>query len=300
MKLDYSHGMFWGMIEGLLSGVKIGDRYPIRIMGVINLSSNSFFGGSVMDSDEKLIATALEMEKDGANIIDIGGRSTAPYRSYEIPTHVETKLLKHATKILARNISIPLSADTTRVEAARAAIGEGATIINDVYGFTQRDGKNLASLVSKKDASVIISAHEYRNLVGGDPIRRVQVALQRSLQKAARAGIPEGNIIIDPALGFFYDPDISNVQWNSTIINRLSELRNFNKPICVGASRKKFIGVLSKRKDVNARLWGSIAASAISAYNGAHLIRTHDVKETMDAVRVAKGFREKGLSGILR
>lgn len=286
------------MIKGHLSVVKLGDRSPIRIMGVINLSSNSFFSRSVIDSDEMLVAKAKKMEKDGASIIDIGGRSTAPYRTFEISTQMETKLLRRATKLLSRELSIPISADTTRLEPAKAALEEGASIINDVYGFSQREGGKLAALIAKKETSVLISAHEDRKIVGGDPITRVQTALQRGLVIAAQAGIAEDRIVIDPGIGFFYDPKITNVQWNSIIINRLSELRQFNKPICVGASRKKFIGILSKRKDSSERLWGSISAASIAVYNGAHLVRTHDVKETVDAVRVAKGIREKGLSRI--
>ncbi|MHB8565969.1 MAG: dihydropteroate synthase [Nitrososphaerales archaeon] len=284
-------------ISGNIGRIRLGDEYPVAIMGVINLAGNSFYPGSVRRGDDDILCTAKQMEKDGASIIDVGARSTAPYRKYEVSSDAEKRLLQHAVALIAKSVSLPVSVDTTRIGPARAAIEEGASILNDVYGLTQNDGPKLARLVSAKNCSLLLTAHERRKRLDADPMLRVSTALENCLELATTCGVDRKQIVVDPGIGFFSDPRITNVQWNCTVLDRLSELRKFKEPICVGLSRKRFIGVLSGDKTVDERLSGSLAATAIAVYNGAHIIRTHDVRKTLDAVRVAEGIRQKGLSG---
>jgi len=265
-------------------------------MGVINLTPNSFYSQSIKQTDDDIVDTARKMEREGADIIDLGARSTAPYRKSEVPPKVEAKLLAHAVRLLVDKVKLPISADTTRLMAAEAAVSEGALILNDAYGLTQPDRVGLAKLVASEGLSVIITAHEQRQRATGDPVQRVRTAIQKSLDLATSLGIEESKITIDPGIGFFSDDLISNEEWNCTILNRLAELREFKRPVCVGVSRKKFIGTLTGGKDAKDRLVGSIAATAIAVYNGAHVIRTHDVAETLDAVRIAGAIKEKSLS----
>ena len=265
-------------------------------MAAINLTSNSFYSGSVRSSPEEVLQAALNMEQEGADIIDLGARSTAPYRTSEVSVEEETRLLTQSVKLLRDKIRVPLSVDTTRFEPAREAFRFGVRILNDVYGFTQGEAEDLAKLVSSNNASVILAAHE--SSASSDrvsPMDKVTRCLQKSLRIASEAQINQSKICIDPGIGFFSDPRISNLQWNSTVIAELQKLRRFRIPICVGLSRKKFLGQLIGDKPPDERLLASLSAAAIAVYNGAHLIRTHDVKETKQAILVARAIREKGL-----
>ncbi len=283
------------MIESTLGKLKVGDGHPVRIMGVINLTPDSFYSGSVKRTDEEVIDLALQMERDGADIIDLGARSTAPYKTQEISIEVERRLLERAVRLVRSKVNIEVSADTTRFDPARAAIAAGATIINDVYGLRERGGEEVARLISCKDCSLILTAHEIRPRSLRDPLRRISDALSESLRKAQFAGIPERKIAIDPGIGFFSDARLSNVEWNTTVISKLDKLReSFNLPICIGISRKRFIGKITGGKQPEERLFGSLGATAIAVFKGCNVIRTHDVFATLDVVRVAEAIRRAG------
>ncbi|MDG6996004.1 MAG: dihydropteroate synthase [Nitrososphaerota archaeon] len=282
-------------IQGELGGLPVGDSRRVLIMGVINLTKNSFYGGSVRTGSDEVSRTAALMQQQGADIIDIGARSTAPYRASEISERTETRLLIDAIQTVSKTVELPISVDATRYEPAKTAFDEGATILNDVYGFAQMDAPKLAKLAASRNCSVILSAHEFRARRIHDPILRISNCLESSLKIAADHGIESDRIIIDPGIGFFSDSELSNVEWNCNTIARLGELRKFGRPICVGASRKRFIGMLTGEKTADLRLSGSLAAAAISVYNGAHVIRTHDVKETSEAVKIAEAVRKNSL-----
>lgn len=289
-------------IFGTLENVKVGDRFPVRVMGVINLTRNSFYKGSVSTGREEILNSALKMQEEGADFIDLGARSTAPYRTSEISETTETKLLSFALKILSGRIDLPLSIDTTRVMPAKHALDEGATILNDPYGFAHEQGEELAELTSERRVSVVITAHEMSERNIHDPISRVRSALVQSLRLAKKKGIKSNKIAIDPGIGFFSDSKISNVEWNSRILANIGALRRFGEPILIGVSRKKFLGILGGDIPAEGRLSGSLSATAIAVYNGAHIVRTHDVKETKQAIAVASKIKEeaaKGLSQII-
>ncbi len=280
-------------IKGNLGGIEIGDELPVRIMGVINLTKNSFYSGSVRATKEEILQEVNKMKKEGADIIDVGARSTAPYRKYEIPVEVEKGLVLESVRSIASITDVPISIDTTRYEVASAAFEQGATILNNVYGFVQREADRLAKLVARKDSSLVLTAHETRKKKLFDPIERVILSLEKGLKIAADNGIESTKITIDPGIGFFKDQRITNVDWNSRIIANLKRLREFERPICIGVSRKRFIGDLTGDKPAEMRLSGSLAATAIAIYNGTHVVRTHDVSSTLDAVKVSAAIREK-------
>ena len=279
-------------ISGTLGGVKVGDAFPVRVMGVINLTKNSFYSGSVREGLEEVTNEAFQMQQSGADLIDLGARSTAPYRKYDIPRETETRLIRDTVRLLHGKIDVPISVDTTRVEPAKAGISEGALVVNDVYGLSQKEGVELARIVSKNECSLILTSHEDRRRRGA-PMDRVISALERSTGIAKREGVDSRKTTLDPGIGFFSDEHISNVDWNSSVISSLAVLRRFGLPICTGVSRKKFIGIIGGDVPAERRLWGSLAATAVAVYNGSHVIRTHDVAETVMAVRVAEKIRSR-------
>jgi dihydropteroate synthase len=287
-------------IQGLLANIKVGDSFPVRIMGVINLAKDSFYKGSVKTEKEEILKTALGMEHEGADFIDIGARSTAPYIKSEISESTESKLLASALKILSGRVRLPLSVDTTRVNPAKLALDEGATILNDPYGLAHKGGAELAKLAADHEVSVIITAHESSSGKIHNPIARVCESLSASLKLARKNGIDPKVTVIDPGIGFFSDRKIPNVEWNSKVLAKLGLLRRFRKPILVGVSRKRFLGILGGEIAPEERLPGSLAATAIAVYNGAHIIRAHDVKETKQAVTVAVKIKDEATKGLSR
>jgi dihydropteroate synthase len=273
-----------------LAGLRVGDAYPVRVVGVINVSPESFYKGSVVTGDEEIAAAALRMVEEGAEIIDVGAMSTAPYLQTEIPVDEEKRRLASAIKVVKGSVGVPVSADTTRSIAAEAAIKAGADIINDVTGL--KGDPKMAKLVADYGVSLIMVAREVMPQ-SGQPIERVISALKQSLQIAEAAGISFDKIVIDPGIGFFRQTEYPWYIWDCSVIANLRKLRTLKRPIHVGASRKSFIGKILNQEDPGQRLFGSLSAAAIAVFNGAHLIRTHDVKATVEAVRLAEYVKKK-------
>ena len=259
-----------------------------KIMGVINVSPESFYKGSVKQDEEELIRTALKMIEDGASLIDIGAKSTAPYLETQIPVEEEIRRAVWAISTLRDHVDVPISIDTTNAKVAEEAIKAGADIINDVSGL--KGDPKMVRVAKEYGVPVIICAHgEVRDFM--EPVHAVIDFLQESLQIAYKNGIEKEKIAIDPAIGFLRPNYPPWYEWDSKIIANLNMLKMFGLPILVGVSRKSFIGAITGRKDPGERLPGSLAATAIAVWNGANIIRTHDVKETLDAVKVAEFVR---------
>ncbi|ADT83422.1 dihydropteroate synthase [Thermococcus barophilus] len=262
-----------------------------KIMGVINVSPESFYKGSVKQSEDELIRTALKMVEDGASFIDIGAKSTAPYLETQIPVEEEIRRAVWAISTLRDYVNVPISIDTTNAKVAEEAIKAGADIINDVSGL--KGDSEMVKVAKEYGVPVIICAHgEVRDFM--EPVHTVISFLQESLQIAYKNGIEKEKIAIDPAIGFLRPSYPPWYEWDSKVIANLNMLKMFGLPILVGVSRKSFIGAITGRKDPGERLPGSLATTAIAVWNGANIIRTHDVKETFDAVRLAwfiKRFR---------
>ncbi len=270
------------MIEKTIAGLKIGDHQPVRIMGIINLSKESFYKGSVVHEDSVLDA-ALKMIDEGADLIDLGARSTWPL-AQKISKEEERSRLIPALRFL-KNIAVPVSVDTMFSDIADDALDAGARIINDVSGFTADE--RMADVAKEYGCPVILMAS---NKVPGDPVGMdaIMDSLEKRISFAQERGIDPDNIIIDPGIGRWTTEKLPLYDYET--IDNLVRLRVFGKPILAAISRKSFIGETLK-KPVEERLYGSLAATAIAVRNGAHMIRTHDVAPTVDAVRVAESAR---------
>jgi dihydropteroate synthase len=280
-----------------LAGVAVGDGLPVAVMGVVNVSPESFHPGSIYRGESAIVAAGFAMVEAGAALVDVGARSTAPYLDTEIDEAVEIERLARAVEALAAKLPVPVSADTARPGPARAALEAGARVINDVS--TLRD-PGVARLVAEHRAGLVIMAAPDRSLRIGrrrrsprvrTPAATVRALLADGLRRAGRAGIPAARIALDPGIGFFRDEPMPWHEWDVRVLRELSTVRRLGRPLCVGVSRKSFIGAIVERPDTADRLAGSLAATAIAVLHGAALVRTHDVAETRDAVRVAERVR---------
>lgn len=271
-----------------LAGLEVGDGIPVRIMGVLNVSPESFYQGSVHDNPARLIEAARAMADAGAHIIDIGAMSTAPYLKTLISEEEETARLSWAVSAVAAQVHVPVSADTKRASAARSALNCGARIINDVSGL--KHDPAMAPLIAASAVGAILMASEPVPR-SGPPLERTLRALRESVEIATQAEMLRSQIVLDPGIGFFRQPGIPWDEWDCLVLRELGQLRQLGLPLLVGASRKSFIGKILDQANPTDRLIGSVACAAIAVYNGAHIIRAHDVRETVEAVRVAERLR---------
>ena len=271
-----------------LAGIVLGDDAPVAVMGVINVSPESFHAGSVYRGDDAVLAAALDMVEAGAALIDVGGRASAPYRETAISEAEETRRLVRAVGTLAAKLPVPVSADTSRPAVARAALEAGARVINDVSALAD---SSLADVVLEHDAGLIVMASPGPARELHAPVPTVTGILREALSVARAAGVPAERIVLDPGIGFFREADVAWHVWDVAVLAGLSQLATLGRPLCVGLSRKSFVGAITGRETPEARLAGSLAATAAAVLRGAALIRTHDVAATVDAVRVAERLR---------
>lgn len=256
------------------------------VMGALNVSPESFYPASVPASLEALVACALDMVDAGARIIDVGARSTAPYRSADVTPDEERGRLARAVERLAAKLPVPVSADTTRAAVAETALEAGARIVNDVSGLAD---PAMGSVARSHGAGLILMAHPAaRPSLRRDPVAAVHDALVTALERARQAGFVDEHVVLDPGIGFFRDEALPWDEWDVRVLAGLSTLSDLGRPLAVGVSRKSFIGAITGRNDPAQRLAGSLAATAIAVIHGAALVRTHDVADTRDAVVVAE------------
>lgn len=273
------------VVDTTICGLKIGDRYPAQVMGILNLSPESFYKGSVVSPDQ-VLETALQMVEDGASFLDVGARSTWMFSS-PITEEEEAKRLFPVLEALVGNVEAVISVDTMFSEVAEEALKRGADVINDVSGFTA--DPRLADVVADYDCPAVIMASEK---CPGDPLGMdaVMDSLEKILEKAEKAGIDSEKLILDPAFGRWIEAKLPCYDFET--LDDLERLQVFEKPILAALSRKSFIGDVLE-KPASERLYGSLAVAALAVYNGAHIIRTHDVAETADVVKVAGAFRSR-------
>jgi dihydropteroate synthase len=258
--------------------------YP-AVMGVLNVTPDSFSDGGQFATPEHALAQARRMIAEGADIIDIGAESTRPYGSEPISAEEELKRLQPVLPDVVA-LGIPVSIDSMKSAVAAWALDQGAAIANDVWGL-QRDS-GMAGLVAERGAPVIIMHNRDSADPAIDIMQDIADFFARSLDIAAKAGISPDKIILDPGIGFGKTPEQS-----MTALARLGELQSFGLPLLVGASRKRFISTVTP-SEPHQRLGGSIAAHLLAAQNGARIIRAHDVAETVQALRVTAAIREQG------
>ena len=248
-------------------------------MGILNVTPDSFSDGGQFLDPSLAIAHAADMAKSGADLLDIGAESTRPYGGpVPVPADEEKARLEPILPAIVK-LGLPVSIDTIKASIAAWALDQGAGIVNDVWGL-QRDS-DMAPLVAERGVPVIVM-HNRESADGSiDIVADVIAFFSRSLEIAARAGIVRDNIVLDPGIGFGKTPEQS-----MTCIARLADFRRFGLPLLVGASRKRFINTVIPSSPDD-RIGGSISAHLLAVENGAAIVRAHDVKETVQALRVA-------------
>ncbi|MGA2511429.1 MAG: dihydropteroate synthase [Candidatus Acidiferrales bacterium] len=260
----------------------LGER--TLVMGVLNITPDSFSdGGKYLDSEEA-VARALEIERAGADILDIGGESTRP-GSQGTRAEEELRRIMPVLRKLRGHLKIPISVDTSKSEVAEAAAGAGAEILNDVTAL--RVDPRLAEVARRRKMPLILMhmRGEPRTMqkkpFARDVVRDVAAGLRRAVAEARRAGVAKSQIVVDPGIGFG-----KSAEQNYELLARLPELARLGFPLLVGTSRKGFIGKVLGGAPEGERLWGTAATVAASILGGAHIVRVHDVAELVQVARV--------------
>ena len=261
----------------------------VAVMGILNLSPDSFYSGNRSSNPDDVLRFAEQMVEDGAHILDVGAESTRP-GTKEISVELELKRLLPVISKLASRFSVQISVDTSKFEVADAVLQEGATLINDVTGL--RKGKQMSETVSRHGAGIVIMHMQgtpesmQNNPEYNDVGAEVLSFLRESVKKAESTGIIPESIAVDPGIGFG-----KTLNHNLALIARLGQLKELKKKILLGVSRKSFIGKILDL-EVEDRLEGSLAAGIAGVMNGADIVRVHDVAATVRAVRVAQAIRK--------
>ena len=275
-----------------IANVGVGGKNPVRIMGILNTSPESFYKKSVNTSKILIKNTAKLMEDQGADFIDVGGMSTAPYLSTSVSEKIESKRIQNAIKIIQNSTNLPISVDTCRAKVAKDALEYGVEIINDISGL--KYDEKMQDVVSKFSPSLILCAFSPK-VVLGNPVTVTKKLFKESLQIVKKSHISSKKIVLDPAIGFFRKsgkgPFFTKIK-SDWLERDLSMLKNLNSikqtfPILISVSNKSFIGKILGKENPKDRLFGSISAEVVSVMNGADIIRTHNVQATKDAVTIA-------------
>jgi dihydropteroate synthase len=259
------------------------------LMGIVNVTPDSFYDGGKRFDSAKAVADALEMVDSGAEILDVGGESTRP-GAQPVPLEEELRRVLPVIRELRKNSNVPISIDTYKEAVARAALDAGADIVNDISAL--RFDPEMAALVASEKAPLILMHMQgvprtmqvephYQ-----DVVREVQEFLEERIRSAKEAGIAKRQIIVDPGIGFG-----KTVAHNLALLRDLGSFISLGQPLLVGISRKAFIGKILKAAGPEERLEGSLAAAVAAALSGANIVRVHDVSETHRALRVADAIR---------
>lgn len=270
----------------------LGER--TLVMGILNVTPDSFSDGGKFLNVDAAVARALEIERAGADIIDIGGESTRP-GSEPIAAVEELRRVVPVLEALRGRLKIPVSIDTMKAEVAEAAAAAGAQILNDVSGL--RAGPAMAEIARRRKLPLILMhmRGEPRTMqkmpFARNALRDVTSGLRKSLATAIRAGVPKSQIVLDPGLGFG-----KSTSQNYELLAHLKELSRFGCPLLVGASRKKFIGRVLGDVPSSERVWGTAATVCAAILGGAHIVRVHDVAELAQVARIADAILDPRLA----
>jgi dihydropteroate synthase len=265
--------------------VVLGER--TLVMGILNVTPDSFAGGTPQDA-EAALAQGLRLFEEGADWVDVGGESTRP-GAVPVAEAEELRRVVPVVEALRRRGAGPISVDTTKATVAAAALDAGADIVNDVSGFGYDPA--MAALVARRGVPAVLMhlrggpAERHRSPAYRDVLGEVKDELASALERAAAAGVPREHLLVDPGIGFSKDAGHS-----LETLRRLPELASLDRPLLVGPSRKSFIGRVLDRP-VEERLLGTAGAVAACVMLGAHVVRVHDVREMVEVVRVCDAIR---------
>jgi len=267
--------------------------FPLKthIMGILNVTPDSFSDGGQYFDKSAAVKRAIRMVEDGADIVDIGGQSTRP-GSEPVTVDEELRRTIPVIEAISSEIKVPISIDTYRAEVARAALDAGASVVNDISGL--RFDPGMAPLVAERRVPVILMHIKGTpSDMQKDPsyealIPEIIDYLRESMAIAERAGVAREMIVVDPGIGFG-----KTFEHNLEIIHRLDEFTGLERPILVGPSRKAFIGAILGGAPASERTFGTAAAVTASILNGANIVRVHDVAEMAQVVRVADAIKRE-------
>jgi len=276
-----------------LGTIPVGDSNPVRFMGILNTSSESFYKKSISISKQRISDAVYRMEAEGADFIDVGGMSTAPYLATMISEKTEINRIMKAIKIIQQISNLPISVDTCRAGVAKEALELGVDIINDVTGL--KHDPRMPKTIEKYCPSLVLCAYS-KKIMTGNQLHNVKQLLNESLEIAKSVNIPKTKIVLDPAIGFFRKKGMGtfftkiNSDWFKRDLLILKNLKSIKsaRPILVSVSNKSFIGKILKKENPSDRLFGSLAAEVISVLNGVNIIRTHNVGKSKEANAIAQ------------
>jgi dihydropteroate synthase len=252
------------------------------VMGIVNVTPDSFSGDGLGADKEAAIAQGLRMVSEGADLLDVGGESTRPGH---VPISVadEISRTEAVVRTLARASTAPVSIDTYKLDVAEAAVAAGASILNDVWGLTRSPA--LADLAARSDCALVVMHNQDGTDYAGDIMDEIKRYLKESTRLAVAAGVPRERILIDPGIGFG-----KTAEHNWIVMRRLQELMEIGQPILIGTSRKSFIGKLLDLP-VTERFEGTAATVTAAILRGADVVRVHDVEGMARVARVADHMR---------
>jgi dihydropteroate synthase len=275
--------------------VHLPDRPPLSlgartlVMGVLNVTPDSFSDGGVAFDPARAVDLALAMEAEGADVIDIGAESTRPGAA-AVDAREEWARLRPVLKGLPTRVRVPVSIDTYKADVARRALDAGVALVNDISGLGYDPG--LGALVASRGAALVLmhtrgrSGDMYKHATYDDVTSEVARELQRSMERAIGCGIAFDRIIIDPGLGF-----AKRAEHSFTVLSELDRLASLGRPLLVGPSRKSFLSAASDGAPATQRDWATAAAVTAAVLAGAHIVRVHRVREMVQVVRVADAVR---------
>jgi dihydropteroate synthase len=252
------------------------------VMGIINVTNDSFSGDGIGYDPEIVTEKALEFQDEGADFIDVGGESTRPPGIYndvkKITAQEEIKRIAPVIKLMSSKLNIPISIDTYKSDVARCALESGAALINDIWGLKNDDG--MIDVVVDYECPIIVM-HNQENSIYHSLIEDIKLKLDQTIELAVMSGIKKENIILDPGIGFGKTPE-----QNIDVMKHLEEFEDLGHPLLIGTSRKSFIGhVLDV--PIGERLEGTAATVALAIRSGVDIVRVHDVKEMVKVSKMA-------------
>jgi dihydropteroate synthase len=270
-------------VNGEIGGRRFEWGSRTYVMGIVNVTPDSFSGDGLGGDRDAAVAQGLRMAREGADMLDVGGESTRPGH-VPVTAVEETERTEEVVRRLARESGVPVSIDTYKLEVAERGQKAGATILNDVWGLVRSPA--IADLAARTGCALVVMHNQDGTEYSGDMMAEIKRFLRTSVERALAAGVPREKVIVDPGIGFG-----KTAEQNWEVMRRFGELRELAQPILVGTSRKSFIGKLLDLP-VDDRLEGTISTSVAAVLRGADIVRVHDVTQLTRAVRVADQMRE--------